>query len=310
MKTLKSLLFISALVILTAESCAQKSVDGISASLIDSTSYAMGVNIGSSLKNAQLQVLNTDMLMKELTSVLKGHEAQFEEALSQSIIQNHFVQVQGLGQNEEAIAAFFGNMSAGQKDSLALAIGGTFGDNMRREQFDILDMAVMNKALKEALEGKEPRYDMQQMQTAIRNFAIQRMENQARKNQEAGEQYMQNNAKRAEVVTLPSGLQYEVLAEGNGVKPTAESVVKVHYSGTLIDGREFDSSYKRGEPAEFPLNGVIKGWSEGLQYMSEGASYKFYIPAELAYGNRPMPGTIIEPGSTLVFEVELLEIIK
>ncbi|MBR6492961.1 MAG: FKBP-type peptidyl-prolyl cis-trans isomerase [Paludibacteraceae bacterium] len=126
-------------------------------------------------------------------------------------------------------------------------------------------------------------------------------------NKEAGEKFLQENALREEVKTTDSGLQYEVLVQGKGKKPTAEQTVKVHYEGTLIDGTVFDSSYERGEPIEFPLNGVIKGWTEGLQLMPVGSKYKLYIPYELGYGERGA-GASIPPFSTLVFTVELLEI--
>ena len=124
---------------------------------------------------------------------------------------------------------------------------------------------------------------------------------------EAGEKYLQENALRDEVKTTESGLQYEVLIQGKGPKPTAESTVKVHYEGTLIDGTVFDSSYQRGEPIEFPLNGVIKGWTEGLQLMPVGSKYKLYIPYELGYGERGA-GQSIPPYAALIFTVELLEI--
>ena len=130
----------------------------------------------------------------------------------------------------------------------------------------------------------------------------------AEKNIEAGLAYLEENGKREGVVTTDSGLQYEVLTEGEGASPAATDVVKVHYRGTLLDGTEFDSSYKRGEPAEFPLNRVIAGWTEGVQLMKEGAKYRFHIPSELAYGQRSTGA--ITPNSTLVFDVELLEVVK
>lgn len=126
-------------------------------------------------------------------------------------------------------------------------------------------------------------------------------------NARAGQAFLAENAKRAGVVTLPSGLQYEVLQTGNGPKPGPTDVVTVHYRGALIDGREFDSSYRRGQPASFPLNRVIPGWTEGLQHMQVGARHRLFISPELAYGSRGA-GAAVPPNATLVFDVELLGI--
>ncbi len=124
---------------------------------------------------------------------------------------------------------------------------------------------------------------------------------------EKGQAYLAENAKKEGVKTTPSGLQYKVVKEGTGKTPTTSSTVKVHYRGTLIDGKEFDSSYKRNEPIEFEVTGVIKGWTEGLQLMKEGAKYLFYIPSNLAYGSSGAGG-VIGPDETLIFEVELLQV--
>uniref|UniRef100_UPI000F8DADA1 FKBP-type peptidyl-prolyl cis-trans isomerase n=1 Tax=Gynurincola endophyticus TaxID=2479004 RepID=UPI000F8DADA1 len=126
-------------------------------------------------------------------------------------------------------------------------------------------------------------------------------------NKEQGQQFLSENAKREGVITLPSGLQYEVVKMGEGSKPVITDKVKVHYKGTLIDGKEFDSSYKRGTPLEFRVNGVIKGWVEALLLMPAGSIWKLYMPSELAYGDQ-QAGPLITPGSTLVFDVELLEV--
>ncbi len=126
------------------------------------------------------------------------------------------------------------------------------------------------------------------------------------KTREEGQIFLKENAKKPDVTTSPSGLQYKVLREGQGQSPSAQDTVEVHYRGTLIDGREFDSSYKRNQSISFPLNGVIKGWTEGLQLMKEGARYEFYIPSDLAYGTRGAPG--IPPHSVLIFEVELIKV--
>lgn len=128
-------------------------------------------------------------------------------------------------------------------------------------------------------------------------------------NQKEGDAFLAANGKKPGVTTLPSGLQYAVLKKGTGRQPAATDTVTVHYQGTLINGTEFDSSYKRGQPASFPLNQVIKGWTEGVQLMKEGAKYRFFIPPHLAYGQRGA-GPVIGPNSTLIFEVELLSVQK
>jgi FKBP-type peptidyl-prolyl cis-trans isomerase len=133
-------------------------------------------------------------------------------------------------------------------------------------------------------------------------------ENPAEKNQKEGEAFLAANGKKAGVKTLPSGLQYTILKEGSGKQPAATDTVTVHYKGTLINGTEFDSSYKGGRPLSFPLNQVIKGWTEGVQLMKEGAKYEFMIPSKLAYGARGAPGGSIPPNSTLIFEIELISV--
>jgi len=135
-----------------------------------------------------------------------------------------------------------------------------------------------------------------------------RQQEAASDNIEEGREFLEENAQKDDVMVTESGLQYRVIEEGSGVSPTAEDEVEVHYRGTLLSGEEFDSSYSRDETATFPLNRVIPGWTEGLQLMSEGATYEFFIPADLAYGNNPPPGSIIEPGSVLIFEVELIDV--
>lgn len=194
---------------------------------------------------------------------------------------------------------------------------GSFALN-RQEQLEGLDMAldmeIVRKGFNDALNG-EPAMSMEEMQTIIRNSDQEVRAKQgamakqdAETNIAAGQAYLVQNAEKEGVTVTESGLQYEVMVEGTGAKPAATDIVKVHYKGTLIDGTEFDSSYSRGEPAEFPLNRVIPGWTEGVQLMSEGSKFKFVIPAELAYGERATGS--ITPNSTLIFEVELLDILN
>ena len=148
---------------------------------------------------------------------------------------------------------------------------------------------------------------MQQTQAAFQQKAQAKIAAVANENQAKGDEFLAANAKKDGVVTADSGLQYEVLREGKGKQPTAENTVKVHYAGSLIDGTEFDSSYKRGAPVDFPVTGVIPGFSEGLQLMKEGAKYRFTIPAAQAYGEQAPPS--IGPNQVLVFDVELIEVL-
>jgi len=150
---------------------------------------------------------------------------------------------------------------------------------------------------------------MQRFQQEITEDAEARREREATANIEAGNEFLEENAQRDDVMVTESGLQYRVVEEGTGAQPTAEDEVEVHYRGTLITGEEFDSSYQRGETVTFPLNRVIPGWTEGVQLMSEGATYEFFVPSELGYGNNPPPGSPIQPGSVLIFEVELINVI-
>jgi len=140
-------------------------------------------------------------------------------------------------------------------------------------------------------------------------LAARAADSPAEKNQKEGEAFLAANGKKPGVKTLPSGLQYAVIKEGTGRQPAATDTVTVHYKGTLINGTEFDSSYRRGQSASFPLNQVIKGWTEGVQLMKEGATYRFFIPPQLAYGARGAGG-LIGPNETLIFEVELLSVQK
>lgn len=199
-------------------------------------------------------------------------------------------------------------------DSVSYSIGTDIGSNFKQQELEI-NVDALAKGLADALADKDLEItDVQSAQILNRFQKEMREKMQAKNDAEAadnakkGEEFLAENKKKDGVKVTASGLQYKVIKQGNGPKPKLTDKVKVHYRGTLIDGTEFDSSYKRGTPAEFPLNGVIKGWTEGLQLMPVGSKYEFYIPAELAYGARG-PQTI-GPNQTLIFEVELLEIVK
>jgi len=174
-------------------------------------------------------------------------------------------------------------------------------------QYGELDYDLLVEAMKAQHAGEETLISMEEAQMALQAQQEEAAAAASAEASAAGETFMAENAARDEVTVTESGLQYEVLTEAEGEKPTEDSTVSVHYVGTLMDGTEFDSSVARGEPASFPLTGVIPGWTEGLQLMNVGSKYRFVIPSELAYGDRGA-GQAIGPGETLVFEVELLEI--
>lgn len=193
-------------------------------------------------------------------------------------------------------------------------VGSNVGQQLKQVGITF-DTEAFKLGLEDAVGGATPRVSEEQAQKLFQSFNAKRMEavnkekaEKAKVEQEKGAAYLAATAQKEGVMKTESGILYEVLNPGNdgGAKPTAESTVKVHYTGTLIDGTKFDSSVDRGEPAEFPLNGVIKGWTEGLQLMPLGSKYRFHIPSGLAYGENGRPS--IPPNSVLVFEVELLEI--
>ncbi len=199
-------------------------------------------------------------------------------------------------------------------DSAAYAIGVDLGNNIKKNLPEApggsdLNQDIILAAFTQALNGQESQITAEQANGVTQDYFMKMQAAEGEKNKEAGMKFLEENGKRAEVKTTASGLQYEVIKEGNGAKPTAEDQVKVHYHGTTIEGKVFDSSVDRGEPVEFGLNQVIKGWTEGLQLMSVGSKYKLYIPSELAYGENAA-GPDIKPNSTLIFEVELLDIVK
>lgn len=194
-------------------------------------------------------------------------------------------------------------------ETISYALGANIADGLKQnseQQGIIIDWDWLIKGLQETAKGAN-QFDEGKMKEAFEKLDSILRENQKLKAQNQKD-FLENNKKKDGIVTTPSGLQYEVITMGNGLKPTAEDSVKVQYEGTTIDGKVFDSSYKRGEPVTFLLKDVIRGWTEGLQLMPVGSKFKFYIPSELAYGEGGA-GNMIEPFATLIFVVELLEVI-
>ncbi len=192
-------------------------------------------------------------------------------------------------------------------DKISYALGLSMGQQLLSSGVEKLNYADLAKGIEHVLEKQQPEIAYTEAQTILNQFFTELEQKIAGQAKEAGEKFLADNAKRPEVKTTPSGLQYEVIEATIGQKPKATDKVKVHYEGTLTDGTVFDSSYKRGEPITFGLNQVIKGWTEGLQLMSIGSKYKLYIPYQLGYGAQGA-GAAIPPYAALIFTVELLGI--
>jgi FKBP-type peptidyl-prolyl cis-trans isomerase len=198
---------------------------------------------------------------------------------------------------------------------VSYSVGYDIAKNFKANEFE-LDINLVRAGLEDGQNGAEPKLDQEQMGATMQEFQQYMMEKQQKKiaagseqNSAAGKAFLAANKAKEGVLTLDSGLQYKIITAGDGAKPTLDDVVQVHYSGTLVDGTKFDSSYDRGEPVEFPVSRVIAGWTEALQLMPVGSKWQLFIPAELAYGSQAM-GNVIGPNSLLIFDVELLKIIN
>ena len=199
------------------------------------------------------------------------------------------------------------------KDKLSYALGMSMGKNLHRDGIEI-DTKVLLQGMNDAMSGgtmlmtdQEAQAAIMELQNGLRQKQEAKMQQEGEANKKEGDAFLAANKTKEGVVTLPSGLQYKILKAGTGPKPTAADSVVCNYRGTLINGTEFDSSYKRGQPATFPVSGVIKGWTEALQLMPVGSKWQLFVPPDLAYGARGA-GSEIGPNSTLIFEVELMSI--
>jgi FKBP-type peptidyl-prolyl cis-trans isomerase len=199
------------------------------------------------------------------------------------------------------------------KDKFSYALGMNLGTSLHKQSVDI-DPAILAQGLRAAMTGAKPLMTIEEAQAALaevqndlRKKQMEKMQAAGEANKKEGDAFLAANKTKEGVVTLPSGLQYKILKAGTGPKPTANDSVVCNYRGTLINGTEFDSSYKRGQPATFPVTGVIKGWTEALQLMPVGSKWQLFIPSSLAYGERGA-GAEITPNATLIFEVELMSI--
>ncbi len=194
-----------------------------------------------------------------------------------------------------------------QYDSVSYAIGLSFGGMLKQSNIQALNYNEMLNAMKDVMDGKETKIKEEQIGQIIQAYMIKAEAAVGKIKEKEQADFLAKNKQEAGVVTTESGLQYKIEKEGTGAKPAVTDTVEVHYKGTLLDGTEFDSSYKNGEPVKFPLANVIKGWTEGIQYVGEGGKIKLWIPYELGYGQRAM-GPNLPAYSTLIFEVELLKV--
>lgn len=194
-------------------------------------------------------------------------------------------------------------------DKVSYALGLSIGNNFQNSGIKDLQVEDFIKGLTDVMEEKQPAITYDEAKEVINEYFIKLQKEKMEINKKAGEEFLHINKGRAGVVELPSGLQYQVLKQGNGAKPSATDKVKCHYHGTLINGTVFDSSVQRGQPAVFGVNQVISGWVEALQLMPVGSKWRLFIPSNLAYGEHGA-GEMIEPNSTLIFDVELLDIVK
>jgi FKBP-type peptidyl-prolyl cis-trans isomerase FklB len=200
-----------------------------------------------------------------------------------------------------------------QKEKQSYAIGMNWGTSLKAQSVDV-DPNILLRGLKDAMAGgktlltvEEARATLVELQTALQKTQTEKMQKVGEKNKQEGEAFLAANKSKPGIVTLPSGLQYKIMQTGTGPKPTVTDTVSCNYRGTLVDGTEFDSSYKRGEPTTFPVSGVIKGWTEALQLMPVGSKWQLFVPASLGYGERAA-SALIGPNATLIFEVELVSI--
>ncbi|MFN6945239.1 MAG: FKBP-type peptidyl-prolyl cis-trans isomerase [Cytophagaceae bacterium] len=191
-------------------------------------------------------------------------------------------------------------------DSLSYSIGLSIGNSFQEQSMDEVNVDLVAAAIRDVMNKKDLPFNEEEAGQIIQNYMMAKHKKLMEGSVKEGEEFLAKNKERPEVVELPSGLQYEIIKEGNGSKPGFNDKVTTHYHGTLLDGTVFDSSVERGEPITFPVNGVIRGWTEALQLMPKGSKWKLYVPANLAYGERGMGK--IKPNSTLIFEVELIDI--
>ncbi len=296
---MKNFLFLALIAMISFTACKtdpESSKSAADYSPVDNASYALGVNYGKNFKKDSLMV-DFARMEKAMADVVKKGDIEMQDADMQQTLRSYFV---------DSIKP--------DNDKFSYALGFSIAKNLTQQGFDAMNLDEFKKGREDFMEGKSTRFELTQLDSVIGAYQKSQMEvvkakraEEAKKALAAGVAFLAENAKKEGVKTTASGLQYKVIKEGTGKKPKATDRVTVHYVGKLIDGTTFDSSVDRGEPATFGLSQVIKGWTEGVQLMKEGAKYKFFIPTELAYGENSPPA--IPGNSALVFDVELIKVL-
>lgn len=209
-----------------------------------------------------------------------------------------------------SVASFSGSSDKleNELDSVSYSLGVSVAKSVKQQGADELNIALVAKAFEDVMAGEEVKVDENEVNQILQTYFQSKFMAKMDNNKTEGEAFLAKNKDESGVTELESGLQYKIITEGNGAIPTATDKVTVHYHGTLIDGTVFDSSVDRGEPTSFPVNGVIKGWTEALQLMPVGSKWMLYVPTDIAYGQNPRQGGVIEPNMALIFEVELISI--
>jgi FKBP-type peptidyl-prolyl cis-trans isomerase FklB len=277
---------------------------------MDSVSYALGLNIADNFVKQKIKGLNGKQLEKGFNDFVKG-ATTLNANQSIEVLQGFMMKHQGAMQVDTNGVVY----EASLMDSVSYALGVNVSQTTKQQGVEGLESALLAAGFSDAVSGSSKMSEEGAI-NVLQSFGQKQQALLAEKSKlefasviKEGEDFLAENGKRPEITTLPSGLQYEVIKEGKGEVPTIQSKVLAHYHGTLIDGTVFDSSIERGEPAEFPVSQVIRGWTEALQIMPVGSKWKLYIPQELAYGPQAK-GAVIKPYSALVFDIELLEIVK
>lgn len=280
--------------------------------LTDSASYAIGLSQANFAKQQGLIKLNSSLITKACNDVLENKPVLLPENITADLANRLSAQLKEKITPPKVVAKPVSQTSLlkNLNDSTSYAVGSSIANFYKQYGITKLNTSLIAKAFNDVLGNKPALLQESVINNILNKFITRIQEEKAKLSINAGNAFLTNNKQRPEIKTTASGLQYEVIAEGTGIRPIIADTFVCHYRGTLINGTEFDASYNRGQPLTLPVTQVIRGWTEGLQLMAVGSKYKFYIPYDLAYGVFGTPDGSIPGGSALIFEVELLDVKK